>query len=126
MLLGTPKPGDPVIWSIGQAGAAPDNYPAVVVEGPHQGIDDRGREGMVITLIVQRSTRAGDPYLAVQRVLGDRFLFPRKERAEELDGTAAQPMTLADLVGKVNDALQAFLANQGSVSFEDAAATESA
>lgn len=122
MLRTSPKPGTPVAWLIGnQADGRTDIYPGIVTEGEHPGVDDRGVPGQIITLIVQRTNLQGEKYLRVQNIRGHRFLLPRNDRVMELDGAEDAPMTLGDLLDKVNADLVNFVQNRGATDFVAAA-----
>ena len=58
-----------------------DVHPAIALTEAQPGFDDRGRQGNVVTLLVQRSNLSGDPYTKVQKVL-EQFVFQRPEGME--------------------------------------------
>jgi hypothetical protein len=64
--------------SLRDAKLASDRYAAPIVEGPHPGFDDRQRQGLVVTLLVDRLNQNGEHYTKEQNVLRS-FVFPRPE-----------------------------------------------
>lgn len=82
--------GDPAAWTIGN-----DTYAFRVIAGPAPGLDDRGRFGSVITGLVQRRNRKGEPFTAVQTVLDRYVLEPVKGLdASLIFGTQEAPLSL--------------------------------
>jgi hypothetical protein len=104
--------GAPIVHSISnrQLGTT-DLYPGVVVdivpgENPRNGLPSP-----VATIITERTYLAGDTYLDQQDV-PSRFIYPRYTRVESLDGTAAKPKQLEDLVREFVEARLTFIAER--------------
>lgn len=103
--------GAPVVWTIGPAGGAQDEWPARIVTEPEFGIDDRGRQGLVATIITKQKNLAGDEFLG-ERTVQVRYLFDRTHRVPELDGTKAEPMSVDALIAARQASVKEFLANR--------------
>lgn len=99
--------GDPASWPI-----ANDVHPARVIKGPHQGTDDRGRVGTVVTLLVQRSTLAGEPYTRIQNVLENFVMEPIDAEASLIFGTDKEPLTLEEALNAHAERFGDFLSTQ--------------
>lgn len=103
--------GAPVTWTIGPAGGAQDEWPARLAEDPAFGVDDRGRQGLVATIITKQKNRAGDEFLG-ERVVQVRYLFDRTTRVPELDGTKDHPKTIQELIDDRQSSVKAYLAKR--------------
>jgi hypothetical protein len=113
MLRGKPvQQGDPAAWTIGN-----DTYAFRVIAGPAPGLDDRGRFGSVITGLVQRRNRAGEPFTAIQKVLDRYVLEPVKGLdAELIFGTKDAPLSLDEALDAHEGRSDEFRAEQMSAS----------
>ena len=100
--------GAPVTWTIGPAGGAQDEWPARLAENPQFGVDDRGRQGLVATIITFQKNRDGEEFLG-ERIVQVRYLFDRKHRVEALDGTKEKPKTIPELIGDRQASVKAYL-----------------
>lgn len=118
MLLNA-RPGAPVEWTIGAAGQTADVWPARLATAPDFGTDDRGRQGIVATIITLQKSQEGVEFLG-ERTVQARFLFDRTYRIEQLDGTKEKPQTLRELIQARQDSVKAFLATRAQAQSLDA------
>lgn len=58
-----------------------DVHPAIALSAPEVGTDDRGRQGTIVRLLVQRTNLQGQPFTKVQKVL-EQFTFQRPDGME--------------------------------------------
>lgn len=105
-------PGTPVLWTVGRRGEPFDIYPARIFDVV-PGTDPNGRPSPLATVIVERHTLDGELYLADQDV-PLRFLLPREERNEALDGTSEAPKSMKTLVAELTASKLAFITAQAA------------
>lgn len=100
--------GEDASWPISN-----DIHGALVIAGPQQGSDDRGREGEVITLLVQRTTRDGTAYTRIQNVLKN-FVMAPVEGVDMtlLKGTKKEPLTFEQALAAHGERFGGFLAQR--------------
>ena len=103
--------GAPVIWSIGPAGGATDDWPARLAETPQFGVDDRGRQGLVATIITLQKALDGSEFMG-ERIVQVRYLVDRTHRVPELDGTKDEPKALDALIDERVARLKEFRATR--------------
>lgn len=103
--------GAPVIWTIGPAGGATDEWPARLAETPQFGVDDRGRQGLVATIITLQKSLDGTEFMG-ERIVQVRYLLDRTTRCEALDGTRDEPKPLSALIDERAAKLKEFLATR--------------
>jgi hypothetical protein len=112
-MLRNQRAGSPVEWTIGQAGQAPDTWPARLVTPVEFGTDDRGRPGLVATIVTLQKNLEGKEFLG-ERTVQARYLFDRTYRVPELDGTKDAPKPVAALITERQASVKEFLANQAN------------
>lgn len=112
MLLNS-RVGAPVEWTIGSQGQAADTWAARLATEPNYGMDDRGRPGIVATIITSQKSREGTEFLG-ERTVQVRFLFDRTYRVEALDGTKDHPKTIQELIQDRQTSMKEFLANRAA------------
>jgi hypothetical protein len=103
--------GAPVTWSIGPAGGVQDLWPARLAEAPRFGVDDRGKQGLVATIITLQKNLAGVEFIG-ERIVQVRYLLDRTKRTEALDGTKDTPLTIQELIAKRQASVQEYLATR--------------
>lgn len=108
MLLNA-RVGAPVEWTIGAQGQAADTWAARLGTAPDYGVDDRGRPGIVATIITLQKNREGQEFLG-ERTVQVRFLFDRTYRVPALDGTKEAPKTIQELIMDRQTSIKDFLA----------------
>lgn len=112
MLLNS-RVGAPVEWTIGAQGQAADTWAARLGTEPNYGMDDRGRPGIVATIITLQKNRDGQEFLG-ERTVQVRFLFDRTYRVPQLDGTKEMPKTIQELVTERQASIKQFLADRAA------------
>jgi hypothetical protein len=99
-LLQKAIPGARILWGIGNRATGQfDEHPGVLLKEPEIGQDDRGREGLVAFVMLQRTNLAGETYLQPARIL-ERYIDDRDGPAVTgLDATEdGEALTPADLM----------------------------
>lgn len=89
-IIGQIVAGMKVVWPI-----FGDVHPAEVLAEPYAGLDDRGRPGTVVELLVERTNLAGERFTKKQKVL-EQFVF------QDIEGMERQLLT-----GDVNEDIAA-------------------
>lgn len=112
MLLNS-RVGAPVEWTIGAQGQAADTWAARLGTEPNYGVDDRGRPGIVATIITAQKNREGVEFLG-ERTVQVRFLFDRTYRVPALDGSKESPMTIQELIAARQASIKQFLADRAA------------
>lgn len=112
MLLSTnPQQGDKIEWPIGnRAEGTFDRHPGILIRLGH-GIDDRDREGLVATVVLQRTRLDGTTYLSAQKIL-EQFIDDRYSTVVGLDATTdGEVLTVADVMKALGDQRADFFVN---------------
>ena len=115
--------GLPVTWSIGPRGGTPDRYPARVVSRPVV-TQMNGQIVTVVEIIALRKTRDGSTEYTSGRTVNARFLEPRALRAEALDGTADEALSVPALLEQHSKNIATFQASRAEAMDVDALAAE--
>lgn len=94
MLLNTAQ-GAPIAWTIGEVGSGrpADTHPGLLIRLGF-GEDDRGRKGLVATVVLLRTSLAGETFLDPANIL-ERFVDDRDWLVPELDGSTDKPKPLS-------------------------------
>jgi hypothetical protein len=87
-----------------------DIYPSRVMAPPAAGIDDRGREGTIVQLLVQRTNLKGETFTKVQKVL-EQYVF---QRPEGLKGELIDTGSLAEVLAAHAERFGDFMSEQRS------------